>query len=152
MSALSFREGGEADLPAVLALIAQPDYSGAAMDEAEARGVLARMRSHPYYKLLLVEDGDGVAGMLCLLVIDNLGHMGRPIGLVENVVVASGRQGTGLGKALVAEAGRRAAEAGAYKLILATGLGREGAHAFYERLGFTRYGYSYGLPLTEDAR
>ncbi len=145
--ALFCRQAGPEDAAALLRLIAQPDYNGAAMDEAGARAMLQRMATYPFYRAYLFEDRSGVAGMICLIIIDNLGHEGAPIALVENVIVASDRQGQGIGRAMIAEMGAVAEKHGAYKLILATSMMRGGAHAFYERLGFSRYGYSYGLPL-----
>ncbi|OXT02089.1 hypothetical protein B7H23_03940 [Notoacmeibacter marinus] len=145
--ALQCRQAGADDAAALLRLIGQPDYNGEAMDEAGARRVLDAMAAYPFYRAYLFEDALGVAGMVCLIVMDNLGHRGAPVALVENVIVAEDRQGQGLGRAMIAEMATLAERQGAYKLILATSMKREGAHGFYERLGFERYGYSYGLPL-----
>ena len=37
--------------------------------------------------------------------------------------------------------------AGCYKLTLSSGLPREGAHRFYDSLGFERHGYSFLMRL-----
>jgi GNAT superfamily N-acetyltransferase len=40
-----------------------------------------------------------------------------------------------------------AAEHGCYKLALTSNVRREGAHAFYDRLGFERHGVSFVVAL-----
>lgn len=150
--ALQCRQAGPDDATALLRLIGQPDYNGEAMDEATARHVLDAMADYPFYHAYLFEDASGIAGMVCLIVIDNLGHRGAPVALVENVIVAKDRQGQGIGRAMIAEMATLAERQGAYKLILATSMKRGGAHRFYEHLGFERYGYSYGLALQLEDR
>lgn len=137
------------DYPALLALYAEPDFNGESLSAEEARPIFDAMRSYPFYKPFLLEVNDQPVATFSLLILDNPAHMGSPIAMVENIVVKSGWQGKGLGRRMMAEAGRIASSKGAYKLILATGLKRTGAHQFYEDLGFERYGYSYGLPLRE---
>ena len=59
------------------------------------------------------------------------------------LVVEPGERGRGTGAALVAAAERWAREHGAAQLHLTTALRREGAHRFYERLGYERTGARY---------
>lgn len=143
------RVASEEDLPAILDLIRQPDFNSVALDLRDAQAIWAKTASYPYYRTLIAEDRRGAVGTLAVIVIDQLGHMGQRIALVENVIVRADARGEGVGRAMLAEAGRMAREEGAYKLILATGMKRGDAHGFYETLGFERYGYSYGLPLKE---
>lgn len=146
---VSVRLAQEEDLPAILDLIRQPDFNSAAITLDEAKAVWKQMDSYPSCRTLVAENEGGVVGTLALILIDHLGHMATKIALVENVIVRASARNGGVGKALVHEAGRLAAADGAYKMILATGMKRAGAHQFYETLGFERYGYSYGLPLKE---
>ncbi|MBK8456902.1 MAG: GNAT family N-acetyltransferase [Phyllobacteriaceae bacterium] len=139
----------EFDLPGILDLIRQPDFDSAALELDAAKEIWARMANYPSYRTLVAEDRRGIVGTLAIILIDHLGHMAARVALVENVIVRAEARDEGVGKALIAAAGRLAAEAGAYKMILATGMKRTGAHEFYEKLGFERYGYSYGLPLRE---
>lgn len=143
------RMAREADLPSILDLIRQPDFNSSAVTLEEARTVWKKMADYPAYHTLVAEDDRGIIGTVAVILIDHLGHMATRIALVENVIVLAEARNLGVGKAMVAEAGRIATEAGAYKMILATGMKRAGAHQFYETLGFERYGYSYGLPLKE---
>jgi GNAT superfamily N-acetyltransferase len=149
MDTIEIREAIPADHAAILNLYAQPAYNGSSLDEDAAEYVFATMASYPHYvPYVSILNGEVIAS-LCLLIIENPAHKGLPIALVENVVVHDGYQGIGVGKAMMAYAGKVASEKGAYKLILATGANRTKAHEFYEKLGFERYGYSYGLPLRE---
>ncbi|OYW32540.1 MAG: hypothetical protein B7Z41_08060 [Rhizobiales bacterium 12-66-7] len=122
---LTVRHADEADLPAVLALYAQHYV-------AEAGGV--------------------VVGSFALLIMINLGHLGAPSAIVEDVVVAPDMQGAGIGREMMRVAMAHAAEKGCYKLVLSSNQKRARAHAFYEQLGFARHGLSFHIELAgEDA-
>lgn len=148
---VAVRLAEEGDLPGILDLIRQPDFNSAAVTLEEAKQVWSKMASYPSYRTLVAEDESGVVGTLAVILIDHLGHLATKIALVENMIVREQFRNRGIGRLLVNEAGRIAAKDGAYKMILATGMKRAGAHQFYETLGFERYGYSYGLPLKEIA-
>lgn len=149
---LKVRIADEADLPAILDLIRQPDFNSAAVTLEEAKSVWVKMAGYPAYHTLVAEHGNGVVGTLAVIIIDQLGHMATRIAVVENVIVLAAARNLGIGRAMIAEAGRIATQAGAYKMILATGMKRDGAHHFYETLGFEQYGVSYGLPLRKDVQ
>jgi len=150
MSDISIREAAKSDEACLLALYAQPSFNGRSLDPDRAGTIFATMRDYPFYRPYVAEVEGRVVGTFCLLVLENPAHLGTPIAMLENVVVADDMQGKGIGKIMMNEAGRISTEEGAYKLILATGLKRSAAHEFYENLGFERYGYSYGLPLRES--
>jgi GNAT superfamily N-acetyltransferase len=78
---------------------------------------------------------------------ENLAHMGAPSALVENVVVDERCRSQGIGAAMMHFAMDEARRAGCYKLALSSNLVRERAHAFYDRLGFERHGYSFRVML-----
>ncbi len=140
------------DLPAVLALYAQPSFNaGRTVALAEAERLLARMETYPDYRLYLAEEAGGVVGTIALMIVDNIAHWGRPSAVVESVVVAEDQRGRGIGRAMVAKALVLAGERGAYKAMLATGSADPAVHAFYESLGFTRHGISYCLDIKENA-
>ncbi len=146
------RPATPADHVSILKLYAQPDYNGSCLDDKAAAAVFAAMAAYPHFVAYVAELENDIVASFCLMVFDNPAHMGMPIALIENVVVHDSYQGMGIGKQLMAHAGKTALEEGAYKLILATGMSRFKAHQFYEDLGFERYGYSYGLPLKEAAQ
>lgn len=152
MPDVTIRPATEADLPAVLALYAQPGVDdGQMLPLEDARRLLARFQQYPDYTLYVAEHGDEVVGSFALLIMDNLGHMGAPSGLVEDVVVQPDLHGQGIGKQMLRFAMRRCHERGCYKLALSANLKRDAAHRFYESLGFRKHGYSFLIDLPDDA-
>lgn len=151
-AALTIRPAGEADLPAVLALYAQPEFDGGrVLGIEDAKALLARFARYPDYTLYAAEMNGTVVGSFALLIMDNLGHLGTPSAVIEDVVVAVDRQGAGIGRAMMDEAAAIARGKGCYKMILSSNLKREVAHAFYDTLGFERHGYSFRIGLERSA-
>ncbi|HQS07998.1 MAG TPA: GNAT family N-acetyltransferase [Xanthobacteraceae bacterium] len=150
---LTVRHADEADLPAVLALYAQPGMDdGAMLTLDEAKTLFRRFADYPDYKLYVAEAGGVVVGSFALLIMINLGHLGAPSAIVEDVVVAPDMQGAGIGREMMRVAMAHAAEKGCYKLVLSSNQKRARAHAFYEQLGFARHGLSFHIELAgEDA-
>ncbi len=148
----SIREATEADLPRLLELLHQlsqlgerPDRDQRSVTEAE-HAALRGMLSDPRTTCLVIEQSGRVQGTLTFYVLPNLSHGGRPIGIVENVVVDESCRGQGLGQLLMERADVLAETHGCYKLGFTSNQRRADAHRFYERLGyqvthrgFTRY-------------
>lgn len=143
---LQFREAAQADLPEVLRLLAQPDMDdGAVLPLAEAERVFERMARYPDYRMIVALRDGRIVGSFALLIMDNLGHLGAPSGVIEDVVVAPDCQGQGVGRAMMQHALRLCGEKGCYKVALSSNLTRTRAHAFYESLAFERHGYSFRI-------
>jgi ribosomal protein S18 acetylase RimI-like enzyme len=144
------RKATEADLPAVLALYAQPGASaGIVMPLAQATATFRHMSTHPGYALYVAECTNAIAGTFVLHIIENLAHQGAPTAVVENVVVDESCRGQGIGSAMMRFAMDEARRHRCYKLTLSSNLKRERAHAFYDALGFERHGYSFVVKLDE---
>jgi len=141
----TIRPAEKTDLPEVLRLYAQPNMdNGLILSILEAEAVFERMQRYPNYRLYVAADNDElIVGTFALLIMDNLGHLGAPSGIVEDVVVDPACQGRGIGKAMMQYARRACKEAGCYKFALSSNLKRTQAHAFYDSLGFERHGYSF---------
>jgi GNAT superfamily N-acetyltransferase len=143
-NAVVCRAASKGDLGAILRLYAQPDFdAGKTVDLAAAERIFERMARYPDYSLHVATCEGVVVGSFALLIMDNLGHLGSPSAIVEDVVVDPRRQGQGIGKTMMRHALRIAAQKGCYKAVLSSNLKRERAHAFYESLGFERHGYSF---------
>jgi ribosomal protein S18 acetylase RimI-like enzyme len=141
---LTIREATRADLPCVLALYAQPELdNGHVLPLQDAESLFARFAQYPDYKLYVAEQDRQIVGTFALLIMDNLGHLGAPSAIVEDVVVDPALHGNGIGQAMMRFAMARAHEKNCYKLVLSSNAKRERAHAFYEQLGFERHGYSF---------
>ena len=137
-----------ADIPGVLALYAQPELDdGDVLPVDQAVALFERFGRYPDYTLYVVEQDYDIVGTFALLVMDNLGHLGSPSGIVEDVVVAPARQGHGIGHAMMRFALERAHANRCYKLMLSSNAKRVRAHAFYESLGYERHGYSFRVDL-----
>src|SRR5690606_9389392 len=98
MAEISIRKATEADLPDLLALYAQPDFNNGRVTSLDAaKATLARMATYPDFAAYCAEIDGEIVGAFSLMVIDNLAHWGMSSALVENVVVANGHQGGGIG-------------------------------------------------------
>ena len=78
-----------------------------------------------------------VMGVLQLTFIPGLTYQGAWRAQIEGVRIAAGSRSSGLGRALVEEAVRRARERGCRLVQLTTDKARPEAKRFYESLGFT---------------
>lgn len=148
---VAIRDAGEAALPAVITLYAQPQNDdGMVPPVEEAPRIFRRFADYPDYCLFVAVDDGRVVGSYALLIMDNLGHLGAPSAIVEDVVVDPAAQGTGVGKTMMRQALADARARGCYKAALSANAKRDRAHAFYESLGLARHGYSFLVGL-EDA-
>jgi GNAT superfamily N-acetyltransferase len=147
---LLIRPAAASDLRKVLDLYAQPVLdAGNVLPVETAKHLHERFADYPDYTLYVAERGDDIVGTFALLVMHNLGHLGAPSAIVEDVAVSPSMQGQGIGKAMMQFAVDRAREKGCYKLMLSSNAKREHAHAFYESIGFERHGFSFRVNLSQ---
>lgn len=140
------------DLPAVLRILALLDPAGTpAMALPAAERLFERIRLYPDYTVWLVEEHGEAVGTYSLIVLDNLGHRGKPAAVVESMAVVEASRGLGLGRLMIAHAIEQARRRGCYKVSLSSNIGRGDAHAFYEHLGFKRHGYSFVVDVGQGA-
>jgi ribosomal protein S18 acetylase RimI-like enzyme len=125
------------DLPAVRRLLAHlhdPPH-----EVAWSTSLWARIVSDPNRAVLLAfERGEYAVGTTDVLIVPNLTAGGAPRASVENVVVDPAYRRRGVGRALMRQAIRTAADAGSDELQLASSMSHVAAHGFYEALGFER--------------
>jgi GNAT superfamily N-acetyltransferase len=72
-------------------------------------------------------------------------HPGRRFGLLEDVFVAEGERGRGLGVALIRRVIGEARHRGCYKLVATSRHERRAVHELYRRLGFEEWGREFRL-------
>ncbi len=99
---------------------------------------IAKLQADPQKYLLAAVDPENgtICGSLLGVVFEDICETGRPILLVENVVVLESYQGKGVGRQMFQEIERWGKEMDCHYEMLVSGLNRVGAHKFYARLGF----------------
>ena len=142
---IALRRAVADDLPVVMALLAELAPDEAPLPPERAREIFARIQAMPRMAVWLCERDGAVVGTYSMLVMENLGHRGAPLAIVECVVVTAAARGGRLGEAMMRHAMARAAEAGCYKLALSSNNRRVDAHRFYRRLGFAPHGLSFAI-------
>ncbi|MEV4655797.1 GNAT family N-acetyltransferase [Micromonospora sp. NPDC049301] len=150
MTDVIYREAVRADLPAVIALLAD-DVLGKArdfttVDEAYERA-FADINADPRNQLIVAEQGGELVGCLQITYIPGLGRHGAERSLIESVRVRSDRRGQGLGRELMTWAVDQARQRGCALVQLTTDKARQDAHRFYLSLGFVASHEGMKLPL-----
>jgi GNAT superfamily N-acetyltransferase len=148
MQGISIRRATIDDLPALRSLLAQPDMDGANVISAtEAQEIFKSLSAYSNHELYVALADLEVIGTFTLLIVHHLSHHGARSLVIEDVVVQARWQGKGVGRQMMEFAVARGKQLQCYKLVLSSGLRRERAHEFYERLGFQKHGFSFLLPL-----
>ncbi|AJC57216.1 MULTISPECIES: GNAT family N-acetyltransferase [Streptomyces] len=139
MSDLEIRRATEADLPAIVAMLAD-DPLGASRespdDLAPYRTAFAALDADPKQHLVVAERDGRVVGTLQLTVIPGLSRRGATRTIIEAVRIHADERGSGLGTELVEWAVAESRRLGCQLVQLTSDATRLDAHRFYERLGF----------------
>jgi GNAT superfamily N-acetyltransferase len=151
MNNILIRQALESDLQAVLSMYAQPLMDdGKVLACEQALEIFKKMQRYPDYRLYVAQSDSIAVGTFTLLIMDNLGHMGTPSGVIEDVVVHPQWQGKGIGTQMMQFAFEICRDSGCYKVALSSNIKRKNAHRFYESLGFEHHGYSFLVDLTRS--
>lgn len=152
MAVFGMRRAAAADLPAIVALLAddpigrERESPGAALDPAYAAAFAAIERDPN--QLLAVAERDGrVIGVLQLSFIPGLTRRGMWRGQIEGMRVAAAERGGGIGRRMLQWAIAECRNRGCRLVQLTSDKRRTEAHAFYEALGFEASHEGYKLPL-----
>jgi GNAT superfamily N-acetyltransferase len=142
MSRLTYRAATPADLPFMVALIAQDDVSGVQVDDpALATSVpyanaLAAIDADPNQSLYIIEAEGQTVGTFQLTFIPGISRMGLLRCLVESVHISPEHRNKGYGKEMMRWAMETAKARGARMMQLTSNKKRLDAHRFYRTLGF----------------
>jgi GNAT superfamily N-acetyltransferase len=148
MSEIAIREARESDLSDILRAYDEAGIGGGVSFTAEeARQQFAKLQQYPSYRVFVAETNGTIAGTYSLVILDKLAKCGARAAVVEDVAVLPAFQGRGIGRAMMAHAREECRSAGCYKMTLSSHLAREGAHRFYDSLGFERHGYSFLMQI-----
>jgi GNAT superfamily N-acetyltransferase len=152
MSEVSFRRASEADLQAIVDMLAD-DALGAARespgDLAPYRDSFAAVSANANQLLLVAERNGEVVGTAQITFIPGLSHKGMWRADIEAVRVRSDQRGTGLGTQLIRHCIGQARDRGCGMVQLTSNASRKDAHRFYERLGFAASHTGFKLSLEE---
>jgi ribosomal protein S18 acetylase RimI-like enzyme len=147
---LTFRDAAPADIPAIVAMLAD-DALGArregAPDDPGYAAAFAAIAADPNERLIVAERDGAVIGTLQLGFIPGLSRRGAWRGQIEGVRVAVGARGQGVGEAMIRWAVAESRRRGCAMVQLTTDRSRADAHRFYARLGFEQSHLGFKLTL-----
>lgn len=152
MAELTFRDAVAADLPVIVALLAD-DPLGQAREDASlplAPGYLAAfaaIEAAPDQRLVVACEGGRVVGTLQLTFTPCLSGKGGWRGQIEAVRVARERRRGGIGERMARWAIEQCRARGCARVQLTSDNSRADAHRFWERLGFAPSHRGFKLPL-----
>ena len=121
------------DAADILALYRQL-VNNPALDVQAAR--LAQLAQDPDHWLLVATRDARVCGSVLLIFCKDVMFGEQPFAVLENLVVDSQLRGQGVGRALLEHAEALCLSRSASKLMITSGRQREGAHGFFEALGY----------------
>ena len=149
---VEFREATEADLPVIIAMLAD-DQLGASRENASLPLAPAYLEAFNAMEadanqVLCVAVSEGqVVGTLQITYIPGLSFSGSWRGQIESVRVASTMRGSGLGQQLMTWAVDQCRARGCRMVQLTTNKTRKDAQRFYDQLGFVASHEGYKLNL-----
>jgi ribosomal protein S18 acetylase RimI-like enzyme len=134
------------DTPELAVLMCELGYE-TRRTEMETR--LKLILSNPAYKTFVAIMDGCVCGMIGTLTYPSYEHNDAS-GRIVALVTSGALRRRGIGRALIATAEKDFAQKGIRRVALDTRLTREGAHKFYESLGYERNGWRFvkQLPVT----
>lgn len=140
MGAVIFREAKDTDLDAIIALMTD-DPLGATRESGEGSAdayakAFAEIAPDPNNMVMVAVDDGVIAGTFQITFIPNLSFEGGRRALIEAVRVADSHQGKGLGREMMEHGVAMARDRGCKIVQLTSNRQREGAIAFYEKIGF----------------
>ena len=154
MTATIYRDATLADLPIVIAMLADGQIGGSADDPSEPLdpaypAALDAIERDPNQRLIVADLDGEVVGTMLLSCLPGLLNHGAWRGQIEAVRIASDKRSLGLGSAMVGWAVDYFRERGCYAAQLTSNNDRADAHRFYERLGWKKSHSGFKLKLTK---
>jgi ribosomal protein S18 acetylase RimI-like enzyme len=144
---LTIRAAEMDDAAALAQLMCELGYE---TSPAEMQQRLNSVLRDAYCRTFVAEFSGQVCGMIGTLRHASHEH-NDPSGKIIALVVSKKQRRSGIGRALIAAAEKDFANRGITRISLTTRFSREGAHQFYESLGYTRTGYRFAKDLLTAA-
>ncbi|MFD5039601.1 GNAT family N-acetyltransferase [Streptomyces sp. NPDC058378] len=150
MSDLDIRPAVSADIPAIVAMLADDPLGAQRESPDDLDPYLAAFRrlvdDQNQHLTVAVRQGK-VVGTLQLTIVPGLSRRGATRSIVEGVRVHADERGSGLGTQLIQWAVDESRRQGCQLVQLTSDATRTDAHRFYERLGFTASHVGFKLAL-----
>ncbi|WP_144295000.1 GNAT family N-acetyltransferase [Rhodoligotrophos appendicifer] len=152
MPEIGFRRATSADLPAIVALLAD-DALGQSREDPSLplresyMTAFAAIDADPNQLLAVATHEGDVVGTVQLSFLPGLSRMGAWRGQIEGVRIAERLRGTGAGRQMLQWAIKECRARGCVLVQLTTDKARPDAHRFYEQLGFTASHLGYKMPI-----
>lgn len=141
---IKVREARTEDIESILKIYSQPSIDhGEILKIDRAKEIFEIINRYPLYKIYVATVNGEVVGTVAVLIMHNLGHLGKKSAVFESIAVLPEWQGKGIGRFMLKYATDKCIEADCYKITLSADIKRERAHKFYESLGFIQHGFSY---------
>ena len=153
MPITTFRDANLADLPAIVALLAE-DTLGEKREDASLPLDSAYERAfhlidaNPDQRQIVAEKGGAVIGTMQLTFIPGIAFRGAWRGQIEAVRVAGSLRGQGIGAKMINWAVEQCRARQCRMVQLTSAKSRTAAHRFYERLGWTRSHEGFKIKLS----
>ncbi|MFF3126163.1 GNAT family N-acetyltransferase [Streptomyces sp. NPDC057908] len=150
MSDLEIRPAALADIPAIVAMLAD-DPLGAERESPDDltpyRAAFRRLADDPNQHVVVAVREGRVVGTLQLTVIPGLSRRGSTRSVIEGVRIHAAERGSGLGTQLIEWAVDESRRQGCQLVQLTSDATRTDAHRFYEQLGFaaSHVGFKFAL-------
>lgn len=147
-----YRDATLADLPTIVAMLAEEQIGGRADDPAEPLdpaylAAFDAIDRDPNQRLIVAELDGVIVGTMQLSWLPGLLNRGALRGQIEAVRIASDKRSLGLGAVMIGWAVERFRERGCFMAQLTSNNDRVAAHRFYERLGWKKSHAGFKLEL-----
>lgn len=141
---ISVRQATLDDLDSIVMLLGELHDRPTATADPDAWGAMLAQTGRT---ILLAELTGDPVGTADLWIAPTLLHGAAPRAFVNYVAVRSSARRSGVGRALLEDAHRRAAGAGCRDVLLMSGNDRPEAHRFYDALGYERCAVGFRMVL-----
>jgi GNAT superfamily N-acetyltransferase len=136
LSSITIRSAVQTDASSIAMLLAQLGYPAT---PAEAAAQLAHLQEFPYATAFVAELQGQVIGLVTGHVFPSI-HDAAFVAWLTTLVIDEQHLQKGVGRQLSAAIESWANDHGAARVSVTSGKHRDGAHAFYERIGYQRTG------------
>jgi len=137
----TIRMAGPSDAPSIYRLLVQLQglLGVESASEEEFRLRFEAMLAEPRYRVFVAEEGGELRGFITIWLRESLFH-GGPVALVDELVVAEGARGRGIGSRLLQRALDFCRQRGCVEVEVTTEADNRSARRFYARHGFREQG------------